>query len=223
MSQIGFIMAVVITIGVISFSIFYVTNNFETRLDQMTVLELQKSADILETKILDLIGEDVQIVKAGFEETSGSAHEEQIMLTLDIDYGPSGEQYVQIYDEEFNLIDSENPLTFSLSLDANEKKHFNIFSSGNITDITYNDAPNMTARSWAQENYTLMSESKCMDINYDQIRDEIGHNFKLKIGSCESQLEPPQGTVVARTIPIVLKRTVKGIVLEKTFASILVW
>ena len=53
MSQIDFIVAVTITLGIISFSIYFVTADFSSQMDQVDVLELKQTARIIENSIFN--------------------------------------------------------------------------------------------------------------------------------------------------------------------------
>ena len=220
MSQVDFIIAIVIIIGVISFSIYFVTGHFSTQLDQMNVLELKQSAKLLENKIFEnILKDDLNMIKVGFEEIGGYAHKEQIILTVAEDSSKLSQHFTQMYDKDFNLID----LTFDLTLEANQTEQYYIFSSENMTDVSHNVVPNITIRALVQQDYPVVYLGNCDNIDYDIVREEIGHNFKIKAGSCEQGLEPPEVTVVARTVPVILRHELKEPAIEKTFANIMVW
>jgi len=217
MGQIDFIMAMLVIIAIVSFSIFYVSGNFTNQLEEMSVLELRQTSKILE-KIMfdDLLQEDMKLMKASFEETDGSSHTETIILTFT---GTADD--LNIYTDEMNHVIAAvgNEITFDISIGANEIKYYNIIYSGTVSGVSYNNAENITASILSEQDYLVVSEQACFDLDYDEFREDFYHNFRIKIGSCELGLDPPEATVVARNVPIVLNT---GIV-QKEFANILVW
>lgn len=207
MTNIDFIMAIVIIIGVVSFTVYYVSGDFSSSLNQMSVLELKQSASILENRLFnDLFREDIKVMKASFTDISNAAHEENIVIMF------SGVGDVKMYDKDFNLISSgTNELRFPLAISADQIKYFNIIYNGTGTVSDISGDINITSRILSEQVYPVVSEEKCANANIT-----FEHNFKIKIGSCEKGIEPPAGTVIADKVPILLST-------GKDFATVMVW
>ena len=216
MGQTDFIMAIVIIIGVISFTLFFISSNFSTQLEQVNVLELKQSASVLENKIYNLATGDMKLSKVSFENLIDSAHTETVSLSFT---GEIGE--MELYDNDMDLIASGNPLTFSLTV-GQEIEYFDAIYLGSVTDVDYNSAPNITARVLEEQDYKVLSEELCNLIDYNETRKEFNHNFKIKLGNCEISLHganPPKTTVVAKKVPVIIKSDQ----IRKDFLNIMVW
>ena len=150
-----------------------------------------------------------------FENLVDGAHTETVSLTF------SGTiDDMAIYDEDMGLTASGNPVIFPLTI--SETEYFYVIYSGEMTDVTYNNAPNITARILHEQPYEVLSEDLCNLIDYNITREQFNHNFKFKLGDCEISLhgaEPPQATVVARKVPVLIKSTD----VERGFLNIMVW
>jgi len=212
MSNIDFIFGIVIVIAVISFSIFYVTDDFSTQLDQMNILELKQASNVLENKIFLIVGEDMNIIRARFEETSGEAHTENINILFTGDVS-----YAKMYGLDGDYItEGTNQLSFTLNMPADAVVYYNIFYSGSASDITVNGDVDISSRLLKEQDYPVFTE-QC-NIDYDLLRQELGHSFKIKLGSCEIGPDPPEATVVARTFPVRSKSNPLG-----EMMTIMVW
>ncbi|MBU3905056.1 MAG: hypothetical protein KJ906_02835 [Nanoarchaeota archaeon] len=211
MGQTDFIMAIVIILGVISFSLFFVSSNFSTQLEQTNVLELKQSAGVLENKISNLIKQEMNLSKISFELAEGVPHEEIPVISLN-----GNIENLEFYDQDTNLLASGNP--FSPSLESGTEYFYAIYD-GIVTGITYNNAENITVRVLNEQSYYVLSEELCNQIDYNVTREEFNHNFKIKLGDCEIGLEPPQITVVAKKVPIIIKSDQ----IKKDFLNIMVW
>ncbi|MDD5416822.1 MAG: hypothetical protein PHU12_02490 [Candidatus Aenigmarchaeota archaeon] len=199
MTQVDFIMAIVITIGVISFSIYYVSNDFANNMNDISLIELRSSADVLENKILHDITEQAGLMKSRFEETSGDAHTETVNINMNkkIDYF--------VYEGDRLIASgSKNSIIITVSLAANQIRYFDIYYSGSTNVRSIMGNKDISVRILSEQPYEVASEDKCSKLNYNQIRDFVGHDFKLKIGTCEIGLNPPEETIVSRSFPVVL-------------------
>lgn len=207
MSQVDFIIAMSIVIGVIAFSISYVSNDLSSQIEQMNILELKQAAELVENKIQT---ENMKIVRARFEDTDGEDHSENILISFSGDVSDA-----RIY-KDGNLISTgENSLSFSLFLTANSIEYYDIFYSGTSDSISIGGS-GVSSRLLYEQNYLVVPD-ECI-IDYDLMRQEIEHNFRISYGLCEVGPEPPKGTVVARYFPVRLKSSLKY-----ETANILVW
>lgn len=213
MTQIDFIMAIVITLGVITFSIYYVSTDFTNQMNEMSITELKSSADVLENQLMQDITEDMTVRKIRFEEISGKEHTESIVF---ISLGMIKDEY-KVYEGKNLITSGIGTVTIPITLAPNQVRYFDVYYSGvrGIRDITGDN--NVTVRALSEQLYSVVSEDLCKKIKYDEMRKIINHNFKIKIGTCDIGLEPPKETIIVNSFPVVLKT------MESTTAKIMVW
>jgi len=210
MSQIDFIAAMAIVIGVISFSMYYASADISSQFDQMNILELKQAAVNVENKLLQT--EDIKIMRARFGDTSGADHTENI----DIDFSGSVLDII-MKDRSGNVIATgDNQISLSIFLTAGSVKYYDIFYSGSASSISISGDAGMSSRLLHEQDYQIVSDDCTAD--YDSMREEIGHNFRITFGSCVIGPEPPEGTVIARSIPVIMRPD-----LNSEIANILVW
>ncbi|MBU3896685.1 MAG: hypothetical protein KJ697_02005 [Nanoarchaeota archaeon] len=213
MTQIDFIMAIVVTLGVISFSIYYVSADYTNQMNEMNIIELKASADVLQNQLMQDITEDMTLRKVRFEEISGETHTESIVF---VSLGMIKDEY-KVFEGKNLITSGTGTITIPITLSPNQIRYFDVFYSGvrGIRGIIGDN--NVTVRALSEQTYLAVSEDLCKNIDYDKLRKSINNEFKIMIGSCEIGLEPPQETVVVNSFPVVLKS------LESTSAKIMVW
>lgn len=210
MSQIDFIVAMAIMIGVISFSVYYASADISTQFDQTNILELKQAAVNVENRLLQR--EDIKIMRARFEDTSSTDHSE----TIDIDFTGSISDII-MKDDSGNVVASgDDQISFSIYLPADSVKYYDIFYSGSAINIDVSGDTGISSRFLHEQDYQIVSDDCTAD--YDLMREEIGHNFRIKFGTCVIGPEPPEGTIIARSVPVIMRPDLKS-----EIANILVW
>jgi len=217
MTQIDFIMAIVVTLGVITFSISYVSADYTNQMNEMNIVELKASADVLENQLRQDITEDMTLMKIRFEEVSGKDHTESISF---VSLGISKDEY-KVFEGKQLIKTGTGSIIIPITLSANQVKNFDVFYPGGRKIKSIGGNYNVTVRILSEQPYSILSEDLCKNVNYDAMRKIINHEFKIKIGTCEIKrdvnTEPPQETVVVNSFPAVLKT------LESVTAKIMVW
>lgn len=212
MSQVDFIMGILITLGVISFAIYYVSGDFSSQMSQMSVAELRASVNVLENKLIYDLQENSNLIKIRFQEIGDKDHTEQININF---AGKVGDY--KVYDLDTLIASGTgNTITIPVSLGKGQVRYMNVFFNGTgvIRDITGDK--NVSVRALSPQTYTMISELKCLALDYNKTKDFIGHYFKAKIGSCEVGLNPPQETVVANSFPVIVNY-------KSEIANVMVW
>ncbi len=144
MTQIDFVIAVVLTLTIVVFVTVFVSSNFSNQFQNLKVNELENSAATLEKQLFDIndsnsLVSEYKLIKVTFNETSGTSHPELVNLSIT----PSISN-VHVYDRLFNEIPSDvvstgsqTNVSFSLIFMSYEKKQVNLVynSSSSVTQI----------------------------------------------------------------------------------------
>lgn len=216
MTEVDFIMAMGITIAVISFIIFYSVGSFTDDVTSVRASELEfAKVSIADQLLKDYLVDDVKKVEMVFEDIENSSHTEELEVSLE----PSDvTDSVVVYDDEFDEVSSSVSTTgskviikFSQSFSAGEREHLNMLYKGDSTSkMTYESNVsdvNVTGTLLSEYDVDIISYEKCSDllsVEFDDLKDELGieHYFQLDLTDCEFGPNPPQTDVTVIRIPV---------------------
>ena len=216
MTEVDFIMAMGITIAVISFILFYTVGSFTDDVTTVRANELEFAKVSIADQLLKeyLVG-NVKQIEMMFEDVENNSHTEELEVSLE----PSDiTDSIIIYDDQFDEVNvsvstSKKKLTikFSQSFSAGEREHLSIFYKGNSTaKMTYEskvNQVNVTGTLLSEHDVSIISYEKCSDMalmDLDDVKDELGieHYFKLELTDCDFGPDPPETDVSVLRVPV---------------------
>jgi len=155
MTQIDFVIAVVLSLTIVFFVSVYVSNNFATQFDNLKFEELKSSASSLSKQLFEIkddnsLMSELRMLEMLFIDTSGSVYSESINLTI-----TPAISDVYVYDSFFNQIPANiisnagtTNVSFLTSFNANEKKQIKIIYNGSsVSQITRTDSSATSSQS----------------------------------------------------------------------------
>lgn len=249
MTQIDFVIAFGILIGIIVFSIFYTTNNFTNELNIIETSELRQASHGLGTQLFKTSGyppdwyksnpitlgleNNVNRIQTTYEEVGDYNHTEKIKVSIfytDIEGDP------HVYDLFMNEIPSDIVyvgnkvmITFELHFEALEEKRTNIFYFGSSTKIEYSSnstETNITGRILSEQIAPVVQQEKCSSLgsmDYETVKNLLGfeHQFRIGLTDCNYGLNPPDTNVIVTSFPVLIEKSDDLISAE--IAKVSVW
>ena len=219
MTEIDFVMAIGITIAVITFVIFYSVNTFSTDTDSLRMNALENAkAPIADQLMHSYLADKVKHSDVMLREVGNSTHTENIKISLE----PSDvAESIFVCDDELNDLDSTAheydkniTVVFSSSFSPFEKKHVNVFYRGNSTSkMTYETNvtdKNVTGAILSEGDEQIISYDKCssmMNKTIEEVMEDLGtdHYFQLELEGCSFGPNPPETDVVTERIPVLIE------------------
>jgi len=220
MTQVDFAIAFVFMLIILTYSIFFVTNNISHDFDTLTTKRLERTCLSLSKQLFDIqdnksLMTNFKEIQASFQEMGGYSHEEQINVVI----SPVVSK-IHVYDKLFNEIPSSTSSTsdsvtvsFDLNFSVVEKKYVNIFYFGepstSINFLNNVTETNITGTILSEKDVIVLSQEKCTNLtslSYGDSKNLFGftENFKITNG-CDYGPEPPLANLIVKTKTILVE------------------
>jgi hypothetical protein len=247
MSHVDFMVAVAITLVIITLVIYYTGSSLSAQADIARHQRLMAAADALAEQLLRTGGSpgwedqtspaaiglisDIKRIPLLLAEQGGYPHSEHIQLQLAVNNLISGPF---VYDEFMGAVpalievqDNIVNISFWLDFAAGEQILLSVlYFGGAVMEIKYLTAPpNITSAALTERPLPVLSRGKCSalkELDYETVRQVLGlwHDFNLTAPGC-TYGRPVRGRAVVVTEQPVLIETENGII--AAMARISVW
>lgn len=211
MAQVDFAVAFVVIFIMVSYSVFFVSNNLKQDFDHFNIMEMEETADSMVSQLFyssdnNSLVTNLKKMEILFEEVGNYQHTENLVVSMGQVTDPG------VYDLMMNEIPSSyanGNISFDLSFSENEKKYVNIIYGGSAENVSYNNNGNVTANILFEGDVPVLSQEKCdslKSIPYDNSTDVFGvSNFRIDNYCVYGENPPEVANIIVRQIPMIIQ------------------
>ena len=211
MAQVDFAVAFVVIFIMVSYSVFFVSNNLKQDFDHFNIMELEETADSMVSQMFynldnNSLVTSLKKIEILFEEVGDYQHTENLVVSIGQVTDPG------VYDLSMNEIPSSyanGNISFDLSFSGNGTKYVNIIYDGTAENVSYTNVGNVTANILFEGEVSVLSQEKCdllKSIPYDDSKNIFGvSNFRIDNYCVYGENPPDVANIIVRQIPMIIQ------------------